>query len=87
MSNPPGWVYRTKHTDVVGKNDVGSVIGGAQIMAGVQAGVVGAAAINSQPSKMGAISQPATWATIWFIVATLYLLGVYYGALKLHGKG
>lgn len=83
MSNPPGWVSRTKHTSVVGKNDVGDV----KIMAGVQAGVVGAAAINSQPSKMGAISAPATWATIWFVVATLYLLGVYYGALKLHGKG
>lgn len=82
MSNPPGWVYRTKHTDTVGKNDLGDV----EKMPGVQAGVVGAAAINSQPSKMSAISQPAAWATIWFIIATLYLLGIYYGMIRLHSK-
>lgn len=82
MANPPGWVYQTKlyasNRELYGN-----------VATGVGVGVVGAAEINSQPSRTGgaSLSQPAAWSTIWFIVATLYLLGVYYGMIKLRSNG
>lgn len=53
-------------------------------MAGLSAGVVAAADINSQPvSGGGMLDTPAKWSTIWFIVATLYLAGLYYGMIRI----
>lgn len=59
--------------------------GEIELMAGIAAGVVGAAEVNSQPSQTGggSMQSPATWATIWFIVSVLYLLGIYYGMISL----
>lgn len=58
-------------------------------MAGVAAGVVGSAEINSQPkapSKVGiALDQPATWSTIWFVLALGYLLSIYFGLIRIRG--
>lgn len=54
-------------------------------MAGVQAGVVAAADVNSQPARTGGLSlqSPALWAHIWFGVACLYLVGIYWGHIRI----
>jgi hypothetical protein len=70
---PPGWCDRT-HTVPSGK---------VELMAGVSAGLVTAAEVNSQPSPKGSsLDSPSTWATIWFVVSALYLLGIYYGMIS-----
>lgn len=58
-------------------------------MAGLQAGVVAAADINSQPSVTGGLSAsaPAFWSYMWFILATLYLVGLYYGHIRIQRGG
>lgn len=54
-------------------------------MAGISAGVVAAADVNSQPAQSGgnSLDSPATWSTIWFVVATVYLAGLYYGMIRI----
>jgi hypothetical protein len=52
-------------------------------MAGIAAGVVTAGDVNSQPSQGGSGMQPAHWSYIWFGLATLYLVGVYTGMLRI----
>lgn len=54
-------------------------------MAGVSAGVVTAADVNSQPAATGALSlqSPALWAHIWFGVSCLYLIGIYWGHIRI----
>lgn len=82
MSNPPDWVKRTK----LAESNLNEIKG--MNMAGVSAGVVGAAEVNSQPSRTGGASlqSPATWTSIWFLLALFYLLGVYYGYVKLNAS-
>lgn len=57
-------------------------------MASFGAGAIAAADINAQPSSNKGMlaSAPATWATIWFIIATLYLVGIYYGMIRIHAS-
>lgn len=75
---PPGWCDRT-HAAPAGKVD---------IMAGLSAGLVTAAEVNSQPVSGGtSLDSPATWATIWFVVATIYLVGIYYGMISIRSHG
>jgi hypothetical protein len=54
-------------------------------MAGVAAGVVTAADVNSQPAQTGGLSlqSPAMWAHIWFGLAVLYLIGIYWGHIRI----
>jgi len=53
-------------------------------MAGVSAGLVAAAEVNSQPvSSGGSLNSPAWWSTFWFAAATLYLVGIYYGMIQI----
>lgn len=56
-------------------------------MAGIAAGVVGAAEVNTQPSQpsklSGAMAMPVTWATIWFLGALFYLIAIYYGLIRI----
>lgn len=73
MSNPPGWVYRTKQVD--GHREV-------DVMAGLAAGVVTAGDVNSQPTITTPMA-PATWSYIWFGLAVLYLIGVYTGSIRI----
>lgn len=57
-------------------------------MAGIAAGVVAAGDVNSQPGTAGGskfdLSSPATWTLIWFVLATLYLMAVYFGMFRIH---
>lgn len=70
---PPGWCDRTSVP-----------AGRVDFMAGLSAGLVTAADVNSQPSPKGtSLDSPATWATIWFVVATIYLVGIYYGMINI----
>lgn len=54
-------------------------------MAGVAAGVVSAGEVNSQPAQTGglSLSSPALWAYIWVVLSALYLLGIYYGMVRI----
>jgi hypothetical protein len=53
-------------------------------MAGVTAGLVTAAEVNTQPDASGGGQMPvAKWSTIWFVVACLYLVGIYYGSINI----
>lgn len=60
-------------------------------MAGVAAGVVGAAEVNSQPkrdTKMSvSLAQPATWTYIWVTLAFVYLVGTYLGIIRVRNIG
>ena len=64
-----------------------AIHGSVDIMAGISAGVVGSAEVNSQsptPTKFGhALSQPATWSAIWFGLSVVYLLAIYFGMLRI----
>lgn len=54
---------------------------GYNVNAGMQAG----ADIYMQPRNhpKDALATPAGWATLWFGLSTLYLLGIYYGMFKI----
>jgi hypothetical protein len=54
-------------------------------MAGLAAGVVAAGEVNSQPAQTGGMSlqSPALWSHIWFGVAVLYLVGIYWGHIRI----
>ena len=60
-------------------------------MAGLAAGVISEAQVNSQPqppSKMSAmLSDPGTWALIWTAVAFFYLIAIYLGMIVIRRKG
>lgn len=79
MSNPPGWVKQSRIQSSYTEMD---------FMPSISAGVVAAGDINSQPVQTGALSPggPAFWSYLWFGFATVYLVGVYYGMIKLHSS-
>jgi hypothetical protein len=54
-------------------------------MAGVAAGIVTAGDVNSQPAQTGGLSlqSPAVWAHIWFGVSIIYLVGIYFGHIRI----
>jgi hypothetical protein len=54
-------------------------------MAGISAGLVAGADVNSQTNSNGgsAGAQPAHWASIWFGLAVIYLVGLYYGMISI----
>lgn len=64
---------------------------GVIAMAGLAAGVVTEAQVNSQPSqpsKMAvSLQNPATWSYIWAALAFLYLLGIYLGMIVVRRRG
>jgi hypothetical protein len=74
MANPPPWVAHTSRSEGYGQfsQQRGNTV------AGVAAGVVTSADVNSQP-RIGTQMTPSKWSYIWFGLATLYLLGVYTG--------
>jgi hypothetical protein len=59
-------------------------------MAGLAAGVVTEAQVNSQPqspTKLGlALDSAATWSYIWAGAAFLYLIGIYLGMIVIRRK-
>jgi hypothetical protein len=55
-------------------------------MSGVAAGLVTAAEVNVQPSQGNAGMQIANWSTIWFVVAVVYLVGIYYGMINIRSS-
>lgn len=63
---------------------------GELVMAGIAAGVVTEAQVNSQPtqpSKLSvSLSNPATWAYIWTAAAFLYLIAIYMGMIVIRRK-
>jgi hypothetical protein len=73
MSNPPEWVKRSVHNRPSG--DVSPMA--------LAAGVVTAGDVNSQPTNTGGPMPPSQWAWIWFGLATLYLMGVYSGHVRI----
>lgn len=60
-------------------------------MAGIAAGVVAAGDVESQPTqptKLGtSLQSPATWAYIWTAAATVYLIGIYAGMIRVARGG
>jgi hypothetical protein len=73
---PPGWLDRT-HT--VGYGTVH--------MPGVSAGLVTAADVNTQPNpRSSSMDSPASWATLWFALSVVYLVGIYYGMLHVRSS-
>lgn len=60
-------------------------------MAGVEAGVVGQVEVNGMPRQPGkaqlALSEPSTWAYIWVAVALVYLIGIYFGMIRISRRG
>jgi len=57
-------------------------------MAGLVApGLVSAGEVNTQPSpiRSGSLDNPATWSTIFFVAAVVYLLGIYFGLINVAG--
>lgn len=77
MGNPPGWVMASHHCRQ--RSEV-------QIMAGVTAGLVTAAEVNTQPTNGVSGLQIAQWSTIWFVVAVVYLVGIYYGMIHIRSS-
>lgn len=60
-------------------------------MAGVEAGVVGQVEVNGLPQQPGkarlALSEPSTWAYIWVAASLLYLMGIYFGMIRISRRG
>jgi len=56
-------------------------------MAGIEAGVVGEMEVNGLPRQPGKVAmsleQPSTWAYIWVAAALVYLLGIYFGMIRI----
>lgn len=49
-------------------------------------GVVAEADVYAQPGQRGGGMMggtPASWATIWFVVALVYLVGIYLGMINI----
>jgi hypothetical protein len=76
---PPMWCERT-HYSTPGRVDF-------MAAAGVTPGLVSAGEVNVQPSpvRSGSLDNPATWSTIFFISAVVYLLGIYFGLINVAG--
>jgi hypothetical protein len=55
-------------------------------MSGVAAGLVTASEVNHQPSPGVSGMQIANWSTIWFVVAVVYLVGIYYGMINIRSS-
>lgn len=55
-------------------------------MAGVTAGLVTAAEVNTQPAQGVSGLQIAQWSTIWFVVSVVYLVGIYYGMIHIRSS-
>lgn len=78
--NPPGWVQYTKHSCCADELR-------GSVMAGVDAGLVMGVDVNSQPSGgSDKLSAPANWSNIWFGLAVVYLVGIYYGMITIRGE-
>ena len=65
---------------------------GELVMAGLAAGVVTEAQVNTgmsgTPSRFsGLLENPATWSYIWTALAFVYLLGIYLGTIVIRKKG
>lgn len=77
MSNPPSWCKYTAKPS-----------GRFDHMPGVSAGLVAAADVNSQPAPSGgsALNSPAAWSTFWFGAAVVYLVGIYYGMIRVRSS-
>lgn len=77
MGLPPGFTQKN-----YGRNG---------FMAGVAAGVVGAAQVESQPDRQTKagymLTQPSTWSFIWVGLAFVYLFGTYIGLIRLRNVG
>lgn len=57
-------------------------------MAGIAAGVVTAGEVNSpMGNAQSGPPQPGKWSWIWFLIATGYLVGVYYGMITIRREG
>lgn len=81
MTNPPLWVSGSKLT-----SNCSSI--GENQMAGISAGLVAGADMNSQAGQGStAGSQPAHWSMIWFLIAVTYLVGIYYGMITINARG
>lgn len=54
----------------------------------VAAGLVTEDEIYGQPYEgaAGMLDTPAGWATLWTILATVYLVGIYFGMIKVRGN-
>lgn len=72
---PPGWAARVQ-------------VGVVSEMSGVPSGLVSAGQVNVQPApvRSSSLDNAATWSTIWFVVATVYLLGIYFGMINVASK-
>jgi len=72
---PPGWAARVQ-------------VGVVTEMSGVNAGLVSAGQVNVQPApvRSSSLDNAATWSTIWFVVATVYLLGIYFGMINVASR-
>jgi len=72
---PPGWAARVDY-------------GVVTEMSGVPSGLVSAGQVNVQPApiRSSSLDNAATWSTIWFVVATVYLLGIYFGMINIRGR-
>lgn len=77
MSNPPAWVQNTPRDRGYGKFAQAK----GSLMAGVAAGVVTQADVNSQPSQAAPMA-PSKWSYIWFGLSVVYLVCVYTGNLQ-----
>lgn len=54
----------------------------------IAAGLVTEDEIYGQPyeGRAAMLSTPAGWATMWVIIAVVYLVGIYFGMIKIRGN-
>jgi hypothetical protein len=55
-------------------------------MAGITAGLVTAADVNSQPNPGATSMGIAQWSRAWFILSIVYLVGIYYGMIHIRSS-
>lgn len=60
-------------------------------MAGISAGVVTEAQVEGLPTQPSSVAlrlnEPATWTYIWVGLAVVYLLGIYFGMIRISRRG
>lgn len=78
MTDPRSWALQCKPSSSLDQF-------GGNPMAGLSAGLVAGADVNSQTNSNGggSGSSPAQWATLWFGFAVIYLVGIYYGMITI----
>lgn len=54
----------------------------------IAAGLVTEDEVYGQPyeGRPSMLSTPAGWATMWVIIAVVYLVGIYFGMIKIKGN-